>query len=154
MIKFTAANRPPFVLIRIKTAPPHPDGLTFGDFVQFAAGDDRLEEGDYIIQDADGIPIGIIRAAAAAAQAERIEAELGRDLKATIRQAIKNLNLTSAEKADLVNRILAVYVLIDDGDLRAARFQANATATGGAYTAGRRNQLVALIDDAIQSLPA
>ena len=154
MIKFTAANRPPFVTQGVLTDDPHPAGLTFGEFIQLKTGDDRIEEGDYITQDADGIPIGIIRAAAAAAQAERIELELGRDLKATIRAALKQLNLTDADKADLVTRILAVYFLIDDGDLRGARFQAQNTTTGGAYTVNRRNQLVALIDEAIQSLPA
>lgn len=156
MIKYSTANRPAFVDANVEvTRPPHPDGLTFGDYLTMkgTTGTDRIFEGDYIVQDDDGVPTEIIRAAAAGDQVERITQGLAKDLKATIRTAIKNLNLTDAQRADLVNRILAVYVLIGDGDLRAAKFMAQNTATGGAFTPGRQTQLVALIDQAILALP-
>jgi hypothetical protein len=155
MIKFDPTNRPSFVRHELLTGETHPLGETFGNFITLLDGrEDRVDSGDYIAQDDLGNPVDLIRAANASAQEERITLELGRDLKRTIRQTLKNLNLTDIQKADLVNRILAVYVLIDDGDLRAAKFMAENTATGGAFTAGRQAALVALIDTAIQSLPA
>lgn len=153
MIKFTAENPPSFARQEILTGDKHVAGLTMGYFLDLVNGDDRVDEGDYIAQDAAGNPIEIIRAAQALAQADRIALELGQDLKRTIRTSIKGMNLTAAEKVDLMDRILAVWVLLDDGDLQGARFKANNTATGGSYTIGRRNGLVALIDQAITQLP-
>lgn len=157
MIKYTTANPPPFVTNQEVTRPGHPIiGQTFADFVTMLgnAGTDRLFEGDYIAQDANGNPLEIIRAAQALAQADRIALELGQDLKRTIRASIKGMNLSAADKVDLFDRILAVWVLLDDGDLQGARYKAFNTPTGGAYLAGRKSGLVALIDTAIQSLPA
>lgn len=154
MIKFeNQQSLPPSAFQEMLTDIPHPNGLTYANFIRIGNETYRLEVGDYISQDKHGNPTELITAAVAIEQAERIALELGADLKQTIRQAIKQLALTNAQRADLVNRILAVYVLIDDGDLQAAKFMAENTPTGGSYTAGRQTQLVSLISNAIQQLP-
>lgn len=148
MIKYDYQNKPAFCRRDTLIGSTQADFITLTD-----GGEDRLEPGDYVSQDQDGNPTAIIRAANAQAQADRIALELGQELKRTIRSTIKGMNLTAAEKVDLMDRILAIWVLLDDGDLQGARFKANNTATGGSYTAGRRNGLVALIDQAITQLP-
>lgn len=153
MIKFTTQDPPAFATLEKYTGHTHPAGETWAHYCRIAENTFKLEDGDYVATDPAGAPLEVIRAAQAAQQAERIQEELARDVLATIRRALRNMALTDAAKADLVNRILAVYVLLGDGDLHAAKYMAENTATGGAYTAGRRTQLVALIDQAITLLP-
>lgn len=153
MIKFNSSSPPSFCVQDVLTGSRHPLGITNGFFVTLLNGaSDRVDNGDYISTDVSGNPIEIIRAAQGTTNQERIALEVGRDLKKAIRQALRNLNLTDAQKADLVNRILAVYVLIDDGDLPAARFMAQNTATGGSFNLARQTALVNLIDQAMTNL--
>lgn len=51
MIKFSTSDLPAFVIQDILTAPPHPDGLTYGYWAQTATGQVQIFDGDFIDDD-------------------------------------------------------------------------------------------------------
>lgn len=71
---------------------------------------------------------------------------VGRDLIRTLAQTLQQQNLTQAEEADIVNRILSTLLALSLGFNSGARLLCNNTATGGAFTLPRKTFILQQID--------
>ncbi len=115
----------------------------------------RLFDGDYIVQDENGVPIRYVStsqyASDLAAQAD-IREYIGYDLIRAIWSALRASAMSDANKAGVSVAISPVMGMIRDGEIQAARFLANATTTTASYTSGVKSALLSIIDQAIAKL--
>lgn len=79
---------------------------------------------------------------------EQLGKQTVKDLYVTLSQQ----NLTQAQEGDLLNRIYPVLGTLSDGFIRGARVIANMIPVAGQYTQGRKDYLLARIDEAITKL--
>lgn len=147
--KFNSISPPSFV---------REDEFTTGVLAWWVTVDNneyRLFDGDYIIQDDNGVPVRYVSAADYAADLvlqNIIREEVGKDLIRTIWAALRGSNMTDANKAGVSVAITPVMVMIITGEIQAARFQANATTTTASYSNGVKTALLGLIDEAKEKL--
>lgn len=74
------------------------------------------------------------------------------DLRFEFKKQVQNNTLTVAQASDIFNRVAVVLNALSLGWLRESRVLANNTATGGAFTQGRKDFLVGRIDAYIAQL--
>lgn len=74
--------------------------------------------------------------------------EIVRELFVTLRQQ----NLTQAQEGDLIGRIYPVLNVLSHGFIRGARVLANNLSLAGQLTSGRKDYLIAKIDEALTKL--
>lgn len=147
--KFNSINFPSFV-----TAGEFTTGVPAW-WVTVSGNEYRLFDGDYIIQDDNGVPVRYVSAAEYASDLVLqgiVREEVGKDLIRSIWSALRAASMTHANKAGVATAISPVMGMIRDGEIQAARFLANATTTTASYTAGVKTALLNLIDKAIAKL--
>lgn len=140
-----------------------PSFVTVGEFttgvpawwITVDGNDYRLFDGDYIIQDDNGLPVRYVSASDYASDLVLqgiVREEVGKDLIRAIWSALRASAMTYANKAGVATSISPVMGMIRDGEIQAARFLANATATTASYTAGVKTALLNLMDQHIAKL--
>lgn len=115
----------------------------------------RLYDGDYIVQDDNGVPIRYIPAADYAPDLvlqNLVREEVGRDLIRAIWASLNASALSASQKAGVASTISPVMVMIITGEIVSGRFLANSTATNANYTAGVKTALLNLMDQHIAKL--
>ena len=124
-------------------------------WILIANNEYRLFNGDYIIQDDNGVPVRYVSAADYASDLVLqgiIREEIGKDLIRAIWSALRASDMSYANKAGVATAISPVMGMIRDGEIQAARFLANATATTASYTAGVKTALLNVMDQHIAKL--
>lgn len=147
--KFISSSPPPFVRSGEYQVGVPAWWVTVGN------NDYRLFDGDYIVQDDNGVPVRYVSASDYASNLvlqNIIREEVGKDLIRAIWSALRASALPDSQKAGIATAISPVMGLIRDGEIQAARFLANATATTASYTAGVKTALINKIDAAIAKL--
>lgn len=147
--KFNSASYPSFIITGEFTT-----GVSAW-WVNVSGNDYRLFDGDYIIQDDNGVPVRYVSSADYAADLvlqNIIREGVGKDLIRSIWSQLRASALPDSQKAGIVIAISPVMGLIRDGEITSARFLANATATTASYTAGVKTALLNLIDQAVAKL--
>jgi hypothetical protein len=151
--KFAIASTPSFVRVDVFRVVNGVDEL--GYWVTIGSNEYKLTEGDYIIQDDNGIPVAIITAAEYVGDLVKqalVREQVGLDLRRAIWAALRAGNIPDAQKGGIATTINTPVDLTRDGEIVAARALAAATATNANYTAGVRTQLLAIMDAAITKL--
>lgn len=149
IIKFNHNAPPSYVLIQDFTV-----GV-LGYWVTIGFDQIKLDDGDYIVQDDNGVPVRYVSAAAYASDLVLqgiVREEVGKDLIRAIWSALRASSMTDANKAGVATAISPVMGMIRDGEIVAARFLANSTATTASYTAGVKTALLSVMDQHIAKL--
>lgn len=154
MIKFNSAAAPSFVLHEILTDDPHPDGLTFGDWVKTKTGVVRVFDGDHL-DDADLeniIVITVDEFANDVDKRQKVKEIIGRETLREIWKAFQTSGLSETVKGSILQTISVVLTACLAGEVQIARNIANATATTADFTTGRKNVLLGILDAGIAKL--
>lgn len=148
-IKFDHNAPPAYVLVQDFTV-----GV-LGYWVSVGETQYRLSDGDYIIVDDNGIPSAYYSAAQYASDlvaSNLIREAIGKELIRNIWAALLASGLTDAQKVGVANKIAVVIVIVQCGQITAARFLANTVTTDANFTAGVKTALLNLMDAAIAKL--
>lgn len=147
--KFNSALPPSFVITGEFTA-----GVPAW-WVTISSNDYRLFDGDYIVQDDNGVPVRYVSSSDYTSDLvlqNIVREEVGKDLIRSIWSQLRASALPYSQKAGIATAISPVMGMIRDGEIVAARFLANATATTASYTNGVKTALLNVMDQHIAKL--
>lgn len=118
----------------------------------FIDGDIRIEHGDFL--EVDGQTVKRVIKSAVYASDPKTKQEIKEYIgKECLREIWKALDpLSNAVKASILNTISATLVSLLAGEVQVAKIIATGTATTVDFTNGRKNGLIALIDESILKL--
>lgn len=113
---------------------------------------DTLAEFDAYVASISPNDPAIVTASAQVNQEKQLSRDLADDLRLEFKKQINAATLTVTQATDIFNRVQTTFLALGLGWLRESRMLANNTATGGSFTQGRKDFLLAQIDAAIAKL--
>jgi hypothetical protein len=152
IVKFNPASKPSYVdQDLLLDDPVH--GQVIGYRMTINGNDIRITAGDFIHVESSGY--SIIKATDYAGSdfvKNEVHELIGKHVVRDLYRTLRSQNLTQAQEGDILNRVFPVFCALGDGFIRGAREMANNLAVAGQLTAGRKNYLIAKIDEAIQMI--
>jgi len=149
IVKFDHNIPPAYVLVQDFTV-----GV-LGYWVTIGYDQIKLADGDYIVVDDNGIPSAYYSASQYTSDLviqALVREAVGKELIRNIWAALLASGLTDAQKVGVANKIAVVIVMVQCGQITAARFLANTVTTDANFTAGVKTALLNLMDAASAKL--
>lgn len=147
LIKHSSASPDPIVIQQEFTA-----GVP-GFWVQDKNGQTwKLVDGDYIAIDDDGHVTYFASATIDNLARQKYKEALGKEALRNIWKALADSGLIDIVKASILQTVSPVLVACLAGEVQAAKLIAQATPTTADFTAGRKNALINILNDAIAKL--